>query len=225
MQGKEYIKNDANQWFDRNKTNTHNCFTEYLLQIFNKCNFKSFDVAEFGIGHCNNINLLSHYVKTIDGYDGSSKSLKTIDLLKQKSTNINGKQVNLGEKFEGIKKYDLIIYGFFTYMINDKEFEILINNSKKLLKDGGYIFIYDYLSKENNQKKDFHNKELFVYKRNLNFYLSRFKDFTFKDYRLFDNRELQNYLLSDIIHIDKNINSDDYNWTFSGLFKLEGEIK
>ena len=44
------------------------------------------------------------------------------------------------------------------------------------------------------------------------------------DFRLFDNRYLNDYLNSDNINnIDTNLNSDTYNWTFSGLFKLKGE--
>ena len=224
MQGDKYIKDEADKWFNRNKGLNHNIFTEYLISLFQRKKMKKFDVAEFGVGRANNINLLSHYVNKIDGYDGAQQSMEMISLLKVRNSNIDGKRVNLGSSFEPIRKYDLIIYGFFTYMITNKEFSILIENSKKMLKEGGYIFIYDFLSDTNNTSKDVHNKDMLIYKRNINYYLSIMENFNMIDFRLFDNRHLNDYLNSDNINnIDTSLNSDTYNWTFSGLFKLKGE--
>ncbi len=225
MQGEVYIKEDADKWFDRNDVKkgggSHNCFTEYLLNIFPKANLKTYDVAEFGVGSGNNINLLSHYINNIDGYDGSKKSINRIKDLSKIKNNIDGKVVNLGAHFDGIRKYDLIIFGFFTYMLTDIEFKILLKNSKKLLNEDGYIFIYDFLARENNFSKDIHNETLNIYKRNLKFYLEQFKDFDIIDYRLYDNRKLKDYMDSDnFFTIDTMIDKDDYNWTFSSLFKF-----
>lgn len=127
---------------------SHNCFTEYLISLFHKKDIKKFDIAEFGVGMANNINYLSNFVNIIDGYDGSKKSINEVFLLNQRNKNINGKLVNLGSFFDGLRMYNIIIYGFFTYMITDKEFTILVENTKKLLKQDGYIFIYDFISKK-----------------------------------------------------------------------------
>ena len=223
VQGNKYIKKDADEWFNRNKGTKHNIFTEYFMSLFSKKILQKFNVAEFGVGRANNINLLSHYVNKIDGYDGSEQSIEMIDLLKKRNIHINGKRVNLGSSFDGLGKYDVIIYGFFTYMISDKEFLILLENSKKMLKQGGYIFIYDFLEESNTSSKDIHNKEMLIYKRNLNFYLNTMKNFNIIDFRLYDNRHLNDYLMNDnVINIDIDLDNNSYNWTFSGLFKLKG---
>jgi hypothetical protein len=195
VQGKIYIENDADKWFERNTSIKHNCFTEYLIELFPKKHLKNMNLAEFGVGRANNVSLLSHFTNLIDGYDGSKKSIEMIDLLKKRASNIDGKRVNLSDSFDGLNEYDLIIYGFFTYMINDQEFDQLVENSKSHLK---------------------------VFKRNLDFYISEFKDFQLVDFRLFDNRKLNDYLDNDnIFNIDTDLDNDEYNWTFSALFKLK----
>jgi hypothetical protein len=222
VQGKIYIENDADKWFERNTSIKHNCFTEYLIELFPKKHLKNMNLAEFGVGRANNVSLLSHFTNLIDGYDGSKKSIEMIDLLKKRASNIDGKRVNLSDSFDGLNEYDLIIYGFFTYMINDQEFDQLVENSKSLLKDKGYIFIYDFLATENKDSIDSHNSDLKVFKRNLDFYISEFKDFQLVDFRLFDNRKLNDYLDNDnIFNIDTDLDNDEYNWTFSALFKLK----
>jgi SAM-dependent methyltransferase len=219
-QGSEYIKKDADDWFDRNSGFNHNIFTEYFLSLFSKKELANLNVAEFGVGRGGNVNLLSHYVSSIDGYDGSCKSIDNLKQLSKSNKNINGFCVNLSSNFKNDKKYDVIIYGFFTYMINNDEFNNLIENSKKMLNDNGYIFIYDFLSKNNKSSLDSHNKALKVYKRNLDFYLKEFNNFNLIDFRLFDNRNLSSYLLNNKLSIDSKLDEDCYNWTFSGLFKI-----
>nr|WP_321268061.1 methyltransferase domain-containing protein [uncultured Sulfurimonas sp.] len=221
IQGEKYIEEDSDKWFERNKDTSHNCFTEYLLNLIPKERLKQFDLAEFGVGHGNHINLLSHYTHRIDGYDGSKKSIDKLKLLQDRDQNINGKVVNLGDHFELLSNYDLIIYGFFTYMITNEEFKTLVHNTKKHLKKGGYIYIYDFLSNQNKNSINAHNQNFYVFKRNLKYYLKELSDFQLIDFRKFDNRKLKDYLLSNSNCIDTEIESDDYNWTFSALFKLK----
>lgn len=221
-QGEKYIKTEADKWYLRNEYFGYNCFTEYLVNLFPKKELKEFSVAEFGIGRGNNIRFLSNYVHNVDGYDGSEKAIENIQKIKENIPNIDGKRVNLAFEFEPLRNYDIIIFGFFTYMISDEEFTLLVNNSKKMLKKGGFIFMYDFLSKENFQKKDAHNSEFSIFKRRQEFYLKKMKDFYLFDFRLWDNRKLKEYIgKENQITIDTSIEPDDYNWTFSALFKIQ----
>lgn len=220
-QGEIYIKEDADKWFDRNTGTSHNCFTEYLLKLFSRISLSQFSIAEFGVGRANNIRFLSHYAKTIHGYDGSAKSIEAIKSLRRDNPGIDGKRVNLGSSFSTLDQYNLIIFGFFTYMINDQEFDVLLSNTENALnKQNGYVYIYDFITQKNSMKTDAHNGELNVYKRNLNYYVNKFQEYTLIDFRLWDNRHLSNYILTErISRIDEEIDSDDYNHTFSALFK------
>lgn len=222
-QGEKYIKDEADKWYARNEYLEHNCFTEYLLNLFSKKELKELSVAEFGVGRGNNIRFLSNYVNSVDGYDGSEKAIKNIKKLKENIPNIDGKRVNLATSFDPLKNnYDIIIFGFFTYMISDEEFTVLVNNSKKMLKERGFIFVYDFLSQKDIQKKDTHNPKFSVFKRSKEFYFREMRDFSLYDFRLWDNRKLKEYMNKDNqITIDTLIESDDYNWTFSALFKIK----
>ncbi|TVZ56195.1 methyltransferase family protein [Lutibacter sp. Hel_I_33_5] len=221
-QGKEYIKKDADKWYERNCSLNHNCFTSYFVDIMPRNYLINSSIAEFGVGRGNNIRFLSNYAKQIDGYDGSKKSILNLKNLKKSIENIDGKHVDLGDQFESLRKYDVIIFGFFTYMLSNEEFNILLNNTKQKLKKGGYIFIYDFLTRKMIENEDFHNKKFKVYKRNLDFYIQKLNEFNLQDFRLWDNRKLKNYLFQDKISlIDSSIENNDYNWTFSGLFKLK----
>lgn len=125
--------------------------------------------------------------------------------------------------FIGLKKYDLLIYGFFAYVISDEEFNVLIENSKKMLnQNGGYIFIYDFLTKNKIIKNDSRNSEIKIFKRNLNFYLENFEDFDMIDFRLFENSKLLKYLNNDnTMNIDVDISSNNDEHAFCALFKLK----
>ncbi len=221
-QGEIYVKNDADKWFERNMYSNHNCFTEHLTDIFPKSFLRNKNIAEFGVGRGNNILFLSNYSKQIDGYDGSSKAIAHLEKLKESRPNIDGMKVNLGEEFGGLRTYDVIIFGFFTYMLSNEEFKVLVENSKKLLNKNGYIYIYDFLSETMIEKMDSHNDKLKVFKRNMDFYLDEMKDFYLQHFKLWDNSKLNEYMNKDNQHtLDVFIESDDYNWTFSSLFKLK----
>lgn len=221
-QGNVYIKKDADKWYERNDYNKHNCFTEYLTEIFPKSYLSEKTIAEFGVGRGNNITFLSHYCNQVDGYDGSAKSIDNLIKIKAIRSNIDGKKVNLGEAFEGIRTYDVIVFGFFSYMLSNDEFKVLVENSKKLLNKNGYIYIYDFLSESMIEKTDAHNAAFKVFKRNLEFYLNEMEGFFLQDFRLWDNRKLREYLDKETQKtIDVHLESDDYDWTFSSLFKLK----
>jgi len=221
-QGKIYIEQEADKWFIRNEGLVHNCFTEYLLNLFPKKDIYKFDVAEFGIGRGNNISLLSHFVNSIDGYDGSKQAIENLNRLSKINYKINGKRVNFGEPFSVLKKYNIVIFGFFMYMLSNEEIEVLLNNTLHALKnDNAYIYMYDFISNKPIKKKDIYNDKIYVYKRDLIFYLNKLaEDYILIDFRLWDNRKLEQYLLNDnIMMIDTKIDSDDYNYVFSALFK------
>lgn len=222
-QGEKFIEKEADLYFERNHLNKHNIFSEYLVSIFPKKEFSEYDIAELGTGRNKNIEYLSHYVKSIDGYDGSQKAIDDLMELKKRNKNVDGKRVNLGDFFIGLKKYDLLIYGFFAYVISDEEFNVLIENSKRMLNQNrGYIFIYDFLTKNKIIKNDSRNSEIKIFKRNLNFYLENFEDFDMIDFRLFENSKLLKYLNNDnTMNIDVDISSDNDEHAFCALFKLK----
>jgi hypothetical protein len=228
MQGNIYIQDEADKWFERNfsRSTSHNILTEYLVDIFQKNKLKKYTVAEFGIGTGNNVVFLSNYVKYVDGYDGAQKAVDHLNKYSKLKNNIRSKKVNLGEPFDGLSTYNLIIFGFFCYMLTDKELENLYETTKRLLKKNGYVFIYDFLARNNLSHKDSHNESLYVFKRNFDYWLDYFKDFDLIDFRLFDHEKLTfDRLKTSHCIVESNLNNSDYNWVFSSLFQLKACIE
>ncbi len=223
MNSEIFINEEAENYFERNKAHSHSYFIDYLLEIFPKIRLKNFDVAEFGIGNGQNLMYLKHFVNKVHGFEGSNSA---VELFKKQYSghphikDFFAEQVNLAKPFNAPSVYDLIIYGFFPYYVDDDEMKIVKQNTLKMLKDESYIFIYDFLVRNNRVKTDSRNDKLKVYKRNLLYWLDYFHEFDMIDYRLFDSYKGQENLTSNsIMKIDPLLPADDDAWLFAALFK------
>ncbi len=72
------------------------------------------------------------------------------------------------------KKYDLIIFGFFLFMVSPNDVFELFFKANNSLKENGHIIIYDFKSKKNFIKKNYkYSKLVKVYKWDFkNFFLA-----------------------------------------------------
>lgn len=222
-QTQQYVDIESDKWFDRNTKTARNCFTEYLVSLFQRKTLAEFDIAEVGIGRGGNLLYLQNFVKSIHGYDGSKKAIdhcsEFIRLIGAEER-MKTEQLNACGTFDIPFTYDMVIYGFLAYMIPGNELIQMKKNMLQILKKDGYIFIYDFLSKENLEKPDAYNPNLNVYKRNLSFWIDHFEGFDLVDFRLFDNDHQAACLLQDSpSFIDTACTQDDKNWAFSALFK------
>lgn len=218
-----YCSEDADNYFERNKKHGHSFFIDYLIEIFPKSKLARFDVAEFGIGNGQNLMFLKHYVNKAHGYEASEKACEMFK--KQYAGHPNEEdfyvsQVNLAKPFKGVAKYDMVIYGFFPYYCADNEMLVCKKNTIALLKNKAYVYVFDFLVRENKHKADNRNEKLFVYKRNLQYWTGLFQDFDLIDMRLFDCASASKYKISDSLNkIDCDLTANDGDWLFSGLFR------
>lgn len=184
------------------------------------------DLAEWGIGAGLNLHLLSHYFKSVHGYDGSKKAVESFKNSFKDLANSNQffvKEINLIEKFDTPIKYDIIIYGFFAYVVDDEDLKKVKINLLNLLKDEGYVVVFDFLSRVNLSKSFRNSKNINTYKRNINFWIDYFKEFDMIDFRLFDNDKLLEYKNWTKLTIDLNIPQDDDEWVFIATFRRKNE--
>lgn len=216
-----FLNKFSNEYFEDTK-NVRNFFADYLLSIFSKKDLIKFDVAEWGIGGGHNLHLLSHYVNKVHAYDGSNEGIKSFKHsyeVKSNSEMFYAKLVNLAEPFETPIKYDLIIYGFFPYVLNDDELQQTKLNLLKALKPNGYVVVFDFLARDNKINTYRGDDIVKTYKRNLKYWLNYFDDFDLIDYRLFDSNKNMEYKFQDTFKIDTNIPMDDNFWTFISCFR------
>lgn len=227
-QSEIYIKDDANSWFLRNHVSKRNYPTDYLLSLFDKREFAEFNIAEFGIGRGANLFYLSHFANSVHGFDGSSLAvehfLKTCEEILPPDT-FSAQETNLCAPIVTDLKLDIIIYGFFAYMAADKELLQTRENTNSMLNENGYVFIYDFLAKENHVKTDIHNTALKVHKRSLEFWINHFDDYVLMDFRLLDNEHFKSYVLHETpAHIDTKCSMDENNWAFCALFRKKERV-
>lgn len=167
-----------------------------------------------------------NYARSIHGYDGSKKAIEHFKASFSGSIHEKkcfAKQVNLCDKFTTPIKYDLAIMGFFAYYASDEELFVFKENLLNCMVKGGYVFIEDFLVRENKIKTDSRNNNIRIFKRNIAFWLNFFKEFNFIDLRLFMNGEERSdfYLIKDAPWlVDMEISDDDDLWTFGALFRL-----
>ena len=222
MQSEIFKNEESDNYFLRNRT-TRSFTADYIINIFGKKMLSNSLIAEFGIGGGSNLMLLSNYCTGVYGFDASKMA---VDNFQQYCMSFYGDNcgemafnVNLCKPLDLGLKFDIVIFGFFAYYCSDDELEVAKCNALNMLNEKGFIFVYDFLTRENKSKKDSRNNNLNVYKRNINFWLDFFKDLDFIDYRLFDNRNLKRYLIKDKHTIDEDISPCDEDWNFGALFR------
>lgn len=172
MQTKIYVNEEADKFYERH---CRSFIVDYIMTLFPKQALSKFDIAEFGIGSGSNLILLMNYARSIHGYDGSKKAIEHFKASFSGSMHEKkcfAKQVNLCDKFTTPIKYDLAIMGFFAYYASDEELFVFKENLLNCMVKGGYVFIEDFLVRENKIKTDSRNNNIRIFKRNIAFWLN-----------------------------------------------------
>jgi hypothetical protein len=223
MQADKFIKEFSDKYFEEN-VGDRNFFADYIVDIFSKNDMKEMNLAEWGIGAGLNLHLLSHYFKSVHGYDGSKKAVESFKNSFKDLANSNqffAKEINLIEKFDTPIKYDIIIYGFFAYVMDDEDLKKVKINLLNSLKDEGYVVVFDFLVRNESIKA--YKKKLKIFKRNVIFWINYFKEFDLVDFRLFQYDKHFEYKEWDKLTIDLNIPQDDDEWIFIATFRRKNE--
>lgn len=223
-----FLKTDADAYFERNR-DKRSFMIDYLLGLFPRKELADFDVAEFGIGGGHNLHLLSHYVHRVHGYEGSSEAVDAFRRSFQQAVNpekFDVARVNLCDSFEAPIAYDLVIYGFFAYLVSNPELKRVKKNLEACLKPGGFLYVYDFLTREPREKSDHRNKDLRIFKRDLGFWMRHFSGFDLVDFRLFNNDKVISYRYKDLQStVDLEPPEDDDHWNFGALFRRRRSSK
>ena len=179
---------DFDNYYERNKEIPSSFFTDYLIDILPKKDLKEYNIAELGVGSGANLFLLKNYANQCHGYDASKKACEAIK--KQiKAHPLNSKlsisYTKLPNELNTSIKYDLVIFGFLAYLLNSNKLKKLKEDTLKVLKGkGSYIYLYDFLTREEQEKPDSHNPENKIYKRNFEYWLKFFSGFDLVSFSL-----------------------------------------
>ncbi len=150
IQKKKFLKIEGDKMHKRNKKDNYekdfkkDHLTKKILEIFKNKKFKNKNkILEIGCGDGYRLKFLSKKIKIkkIYGIDPSKLAVR-----KAKSQGIIAK-VGTADylPFEN-KKFDMIIFGFCLYLVDDEDLFKVINEADRTLKNKGYIIIYDFYS-------------------------------------------------------------------------------
>tara|TARA_B100000029_G_scaffold395104_1_gene392828 strand:+ start:4018 stop:4677 length:660 start_codon:yes stop_codon:yes gene_type:complete len=139
-----FLDSEGDNWFDRNKNTIHENVKigiDFFISFVNKKN----KILEIGCSDGKNLNYLSeklpHYELDLYGIDPSKKAIESG---KQNYRKIDLKvgtsdQLKYGDKF-----FDLIICGFFLYLVDRNLIFKTVSEIDRILKEGGYLIIVDF---------------------------------------------------------------------------------
>lgn len=168
IQDKIFELSEADNWFLRNrdyivtKTKENDLITTLIEKISDKEKIKS--VIELGSSNGFRLNLLKNILLNCDkfvGVDVSNEAVK--DGMQRYGLEMHNCAF---DKFESDERFDLVIVNFVFHWIDRENIFKTISNTDKLLKDGGYLIIGDFLP-DFPQKRKYHHlptENVFTYK-------------------------------------------------------------
>ena len=173
---------DADYYFERNfksknnklkpKANSSDYFKIYpglIKELIDSNSIKPRSILEIGCANGSKLNLYEKLLKTKINY-GVDLSEQAIKDGKKKYKNL--KLLNLSSlKIDKIKiKFDLIVCGFFLYLLDREEIFKQFDLIHKKLNDNKYLIINDFNPLFKHTNKNMHSKNLKTYKMNYDNY-------------------------------------------------------
>ena len=184
---KYFLRNEGDKYYDRNKNDKLDYKKEFLskkisLFIDNKKNIR---VLEIGCGNAQRLIYLKQKFPLVDfyGIDPSSNDIKKI------KKNITLKR-STADKFPFKNSFfDIVIYGFCLYLVDDKSLFEVISEAERVSKSESWIVVYDFYSNDIKYREYKHNKKILIRKMNYSkifswcpyYKLKIFKKFKYKN--------------------------------------------
>ena len=167
FQKKKFLKSGGNDWFNRNlkgkiKTGSESDF-DILLPFLSKKD----KILEIGCSNGHNLNYIKEQVPEYDlnlyGIDPSSASLKSSEYISSDISLNIGTSDNL--EFDD-NFFNIIICGFFLYLIDRELVFKTVSEIDRVLKEGGFLFIMDFDVPSPSSNNYRHLKNIKTYKNN-----------------------------------------------------------
>lgn len=192
-QKKIFINGEADKWFERNKEKISKHHKDVIIEFIKRKKILAKNILEIG---CSNGWRLYELSKILKGdFVGLEPSEKAINDGKQKYKNIKFIKGTADKLHFKKNSFDLIILGFFLYLIDRSDLFKIATEVDKILKTEGYIFILDFFSENPYSNNYIHTNGVESYKMDYgklfewhpNYYLVSKEIFSHDDYREFPN--------------------------------------
>jgi ubiquinone/menaquinone biosynthesis C-methylase UbiE len=162
---KYFLIKGGDKYYKRNKKKKINFKKELLCKkietSIKKIKQKKINILEVGCGDAQRLIYLKEKFPSINffGVDPSSQAIKN-----KKKSDINLSK-STADKLPFKKSFfDIIIYGFCLYLVDDKDLFKTVLEADRVTKKKSLIIIYDFYSKNLTYKKYKHKKGVFIRK-------------------------------------------------------------
>lgn len=227
MQSEIFAAKDADEYFERNKSNFNTFIAQYILSHLTEEYLSTCSLASFGIGSGYNLIELEKYVKCLHGFDVSAKSIT--NFISNIGPRYDGQRVfveksNICAPLKFPTSYDIVVYDWFSYLVTNDELERARANLLSILNKDGLIIIHDFLARSCRDKPDSHNQKLRIFKRDLAFWLAHFDQFDLLSFNVFDCERYYHYIKEcRVAQIDPITSASDDSWVFIAVLKLRNK--
>lgn len=163
-QKKIFLESEGDNWFKRNINNQIPSIEDPIIKAILRCLEKKFNkkekILEIGCGDAKRLSWISKNLKLqCYGVEPSKKAAKVAK--KQGIRVILGTADKL--KFEK-NKFDFVVFGFCLYLCDRDDLFQIACEADRVLKNGGYLIIKDFYSKNYIKNKYHHVPGVFSYK-------------------------------------------------------------
>lgn len=158
-----FLSEEADEWFIRNK---HTYQTQEkvkpLIDLFLDLEIKPINLLEIGCANGSRLHeIYSKYKCNCSGLDPSNLAIQEG---KEKFRELDLKLGTAENLPFNENQFDVIIFGFCLYLCDRKDLFKIACEADRCLKDGGYMFIKDFLPPFAYKNTYVHKKGIFSYK-------------------------------------------------------------
>jgi ubiquinone/menaquinone biosynthesis C-methylase UbiE len=176
------------------------CQKKYLIASTITKKKKNIRVLEIGCGNAQRLIYLKQKFPLVNfyGIDPSGKAIKKIikNVTLKKST---ADKIPFKKNF-----FDIIVYGFCLYLVDDKSLFKVISEAERVSKLDSWIIVYDFYSKEVKYRQYKHNKKILIRKMDYSKFFSWCPYYKIKIFKKFKYKNKKKDFLS-VVCIKKKI--------------------
>ena len=173
-----FLKSEGDAYYLRNRNSLNEdigfdviLYTEFLLN--NKFPKENMKIVEIGASNGRNLNFFKNNLECeVSGIEPSSKAIE-----EGNKKFFNGENVLLKGTSDSLpyedESIDVVMFGFSLFWVGRKYLFKSISEADRILKNGGFLFITDFDTKNPYKRINIHNKDAYTYKMNYaNLFLS-----------------------------------------------------
>ena len=141
----KFSENDADEWFSRNEealSNLNDVANDRVISTVTKYIKHGMDVLEIGCANGARLHAFQKLIKA--NFFGVDLSTRAIETGQTQFSTLNLSVQNANSLDFQSERFDLVILGFFLYLVDREEYEQTISEAIRVLRKEGFIAILDF---------------------------------------------------------------------------------